>query len=315
LLHNVVGRVAHSMSTAQSLHVYLDFDGTLTTTDTTEKLVGLGYRHNRQHSRDVREWEEIVVAYVEDMEHHAVTYEPQAKQRRSVEEECSFLASLKEIEQRSVRRVETAGIFRGLTVKEIDEYALEEVQSGGVLLRDGWDRLLALVHRDGGSIGLISANWSAVWIRQCLYHASRVDVREIVKNLRIYANEVVGLDKPGGASGEVMKVINTSRDKAQVLRERRQEIGEGVILYVGDSPTDLEALTTADIGIIIRGDSIRSGDKELADICERVQIPVRSIDEFVQNQKSTCFWWARDFEQILQSRLFREIEASFAAEI
>lgn len=296
------------MSTAQLLHVFLDFDGTLTTADTTEKLVGLGHRHNRQHNTDVREWEEIVVAYVEDMEHHAVTYEPQAKQRRSIEKECAFLASLKEIEQRSVRRVETAGIFRGLTVQAIDKYALEEVQSGGVLFRDGWDTMLALVHRDGGSIGLISANWSAVWIRQCLYHASRVDVREILKNLRIYANEIVDLDKPGGASGEIIKtMINTSRDKGRVLRERRQEIGDGVILYVGDSPTDLEALTTADIGIIIRDDPITSGQKELADICERLQVPVRGIDEFVQfvqNQKSICLWWARDFEHILQSRLF-----------
>ena len=157
------------MSTAQLFHVFLDFDGTLTTEDTTEKLVRLGYRHNRQHSTDVREWEEIVAAYAEDMEHHAVTYEPHAKQRRSIEEECAFLASLNEVEQRSVRRVETAGIFKCLTVEEIDKYALEEVQSGGVLLREGWDTLLALVHRGGGSIGLISANWSAVWIRQCLF--------------------------------------------------------------------------------------------------------------------------------------------------
>jgi 2-hydroxy-3-keto-5-methylthiopentenyl-1-phosphate phosphatase len=306
------------MSTAQPLHVFLDFDGTLTTADTTEKLVGLGYSHNQQHSTDVREWEEIVAAYMEDMEHHVVTYEPQAEQRRSIEEECAFLASLKEIEQRSVHRVETAGIFRGMTVKDIDEYALEEVQSGGVLFREGWDTLLALVHRDGGSIGLISANWSAVWIRQCLYHASRVDVRDVLKNLRVYANELVKLDKPGGASGETTKkadiVISTSHDKARVLRERRQEIGDGVILYVGDSSTDLEALTTADIGIIIRNDSIKSGHKELADICERLQIPVRSIDKFVQNQKNNCLWWARDFEHILQCRLFHQIEVSCAAE-
>jgi soluble P-type ATPase len=59
-------------------------------------------------------------------------------------------------------------------------------------------------------------------------------------------------------------MINTSRDKARVLWERRQEIGDGVILFVGDSPTDLEALTTADVGIIIRDDSIKSGHKELA---------------------------------------------------
>ena len=303
------------MSTAQLFHVFLDFDGTLTTADTTEKLVRLGYRHNRPHSTDAREWDEIVAAYVEDMGHHVVTYEPQAKQRRGIEEECAFLASLTEIEQRSVRRVETAGIFKGLTVEEVNKYALEEVQSGGVLLRDGWDTLLALVHRDGGSIGLISANWSAVWIRQCLYHASKVDARDILKDLRIYANEVVDLDKPGGASGGTM--INTSRDKGRVLRERRREIGDGVILYVGDSPTDLEALTSADIGIIIRDDSIKSGNKELADICERLQIPVRSIDEFSQIQKSTCLWWARDFEHILQSRVFRQrqIDVSFAADI
>src|SRR5258706_1337443 len=265
------------MSTAQLFHVFLDFDGTLTTADTTEKLVRLGYRHNRQHSTDIREWEEIVAAYGEDMEHHGGTYEPQTKQRRSIEEECAFLGSLNEVEQRSVRRVETAGIFKCLALEEVDRYALEEVQSGGVLLRGGWDTLLGLAHRDGGSIGLISANWSAVWIRQCLYHASKIDTRDILKDLRIYANEVVDLDKPGGASGESM--INTSRDKARVLQERRQEIGDGVILYVGDSPTDLEALTTADIGIIIRDDSIKSGNKELADICERLHIPVRSIDE------------------------------------
>ena len=298
------------MSTAQLLHVFLDFDGTLTTADTIEKLAGLGYRHNRQQSTDVKEWQEIVNAYMEDMEHYTATYEPQAEQRRSIQEECAFLESLKGIEQRSVRRVEDSGVFRGLTAKEIDEYAFEEVQSGGVLLREGWDMLLALVHQNGGSVGLISVNWSAQWIRQCLYHAARVDGRDLLKNLRIYANELEGPAKPGGASGKITKEadtgVSTSRDKARVLQERRREIGGGVILYVGDSSTDLEALTTADIGIIIRDDPMKSGHKELAGICERLQTPVRSIDEFIQNEKSTGLWWALDFEQILQSRLFPE---------
>jgi len=87
-------------------------DGTLTTADTTETLAGLGYRHNWQHSTDVTKWGDIVAAYVEDMERHAVTYEPHAKQRRSIEEECAFLSSLDEIEQRIVRRVEAADVFR-----------------------------------------------------------------------------------------------------------------------------------------------------------------------------------------------------------
>jgi len=296
------------MSTAQSLHVFLDFDGTLTTVDTVEKLARLGYRRNRQHSTDVREWQEIVTAYMEDMEHHMAIYEPQAERRSSIEEECAFLASVKEVEQRSVCRVENAGIFRGLTVKDIDEYAFKEVQTGSVLLREGWDTLLALVHENGGSIGLISVNWSVVWIRQCLYHAARVDVRGFLEDLRIYANELEDLDKPRGSSGKITKGadarVSTSRDKARVLQERQQEIEGRVILYVGDSPTDLEALTTADIGIIIRDDPMKSGQKELADICERLHIPVRSIDEFVQNQKSTGLWWTRDFEHILRSRVF-----------
>ena len=69
-----------------------------------------------------------------------------------------------------------AGIFRGSRVKETDEYGFEEVQSGGsCLLHEGWGTLLGHVHQIGGSIGLISVNWSAVWNRRCLYHAARVD--------------------------------------------------------------------------------------------------------------------------------------------
>jgi hypothetical protein len=96
------------------------------------------------------------------LEHHTATHEPPAEQRRSIEEECAFIASLKAIEQQSVLKVESVGIWRGLTVKEIDEYAFEEVQSDSVLLREGWDTLLGLVHKNRGSIGLVSVNWSAV---------------------------------------------------------------------------------------------------------------------------------------------------------
>jgi hypothetical protein len=109
-------------------------------------------------------------------------------------------------------------------------------------------------------------------IRQCLNHAATVDVRDILKNLRIHTNELEGLKGPGGASGKITQKADAAR----------REIGGRAILYIGDSPTDLEALTTADIGIIIRDDLVKSGPKELASICERLQIAVSSIDKFVR---------------------------------
>lgn len=99
-------RVSHpfgarkSTSTAQSLHVSLDFDGTMTIADTIERLAGFGYHHNQQHSTDIRERKDVVAAYVEDMRRHVSTY------KQSIEKGCAFLASSKEIERRNVHRVE-----------------------------------------------------------------------------------------------------------------------------------------------------------------------------------------------------------------
>jgi len=41
------------------------------------------------------------------------------------------------------------------------------------------------------------------------YHASKIDVRDVLRHIQIYANELMDLDEPGGISGELVKKAET----------------------------------------------------------------------------------------------------------
>ncbi|KAF2842831.1 hypothetical protein M501DRAFT_922655, partial [Patellaria atrata CBS 101060] len=222
----------------RTLHLILDFDGTLTTRDTLHILGRLGSRKHINPSEDP--WTSIVSAYTSDFAAHAASYRPTPEDRRTIEQEIAWFASLESVEHRSVERVEQQKLLAGVTSADIKRAAGDAIASGEVRLREGWQEMLVGLYRRRKSvrIAILSVNWSVTFIRKTLYSA-RIEIR---------ANELEGLEGVDGSTGLLnqggQRGIRTSGDKLVAMVSEGLETGD-VLVYVGDSATDLECLLRA----------------------------------------------------------------------
>ncbi|KAJ9645325.1 hypothetical protein H2199_003331 [Coniosporium tulheliwenetii] len=281
------------MSTPRpSLHFILDWDGTLTKRDTLAVLANIPAARRSAQQQDPGPPSPAPTP----------TTTPPTRAR----------TARKPRRERSVRRVEEAGVFRGVTVRDVEDGAKEVMEKG-----DG-----ALVEGRAGAVGLdvsiVSVNWSATFIRACLLHAAaraegrdaalRDKLREAVKQVRIIANEIEGLNDPEGSSGMLNKKdedgIRTSSDKLRCMQQIRQGQEERLVVYVGDSPTDLECLTAADVGVCIRDDPMSSAQKELAKTLDRISDTCAELsavrDVKTLDLKNNTLYWARDLEEVVE---------------
>ncbi|KIW90970.1 uncharacterized protein Z519_08753 [Cladophialophora bantiana CBS 173.52] len=269
------------------VRVVLDWDGTLTERDTLHNVAAIGYRRNRH--RDLVPWDQIVQAYLSDYAEHEAAYRPVKKDRGEITQESAWLASLREVEMRSVTRVRDAGIFADVTEQDIRVGAEDSVRRNEIQLRDGWDEVLSLAHHHPGDevgdhhsslVSIISVNWSAAFIRACL-SAALGDVPSAMKSaadsLPILSNRLP-CETPGDVSEPVS--IRTSADKLAAFQNLRgkEDEEDGPVFYVGDSATDFDCLLAADVGICVRDEPMGSGQAALKESLERVGVEVLKLD-------------------------------------
>lgn len=237
--------------------VVLDWDETITVSDTMSVLA--------QASRDPTRWSGFVDAYVADM----AAVEGEFGARDSLEAQYDFLGALSACEMRSVGRIEAAGAFLGTTRADVERV------SGQIEIRAGFDRfsrrLLAgedVVHRE-----VLSVNWSREMIRHALARAV-----DDVDDWTVTANALC-FDADGRGTGSVSKDkeggIRTALDKLARLEVGLAEChGEGgLLLYAGDSNTDLPCLLAADVGVVF------GKNASLQETCDRYGIRVRPFAE------------------------------------
>lgn len=192
--------------------LYLDWDGTITRRDTLSMLAGIGYRnHERAGSKPpLPPWSSFSTAWVDDYTAHEDAYEPSREARTTASQEFDWLRSLKAIEERSITRVEAAGVFKGLDrqivdadvdaiVKEslwVDGQQLEPaaISQSKLTFRAGLYPLMQKIQKQNGKNRIISVNWSSFFISSCLRHVgSRTGELEAISGLEIAANEIDGL--------------------------------------------------------------------------------------------------------------------------
>lgn len=251
------------------------------------------------------------------------------------------------MERESYERVEGSGVFKNVRAEDMLQGAEAAVKGGQLRMRDGWTRVMGMARRRGddgrgGKVGVVSVGWSGEFIRGCLRTAlvelleasesgergqgveSEVDIKDIV----IRANEILGGEEGkmsryfeengrGGTGG-----VWTARDKRRVMMEMllrreqgRRERDGSMAVYVGDSPTDLECLLAADVGICMREEGEMSGEQRaLEETLQRTgtecqwigdmkptDLGVRSTDYWNTKQ----LWWTTNFDQICDSYLFQ----------
>lgn len=166
------------------LHVILDWDGTLTKKDTLAEVGSVAYQRPNPPP-DLPPWSFFVDAYVDDYTAQQANYKPSISSRKTLREERAWLASLKPIETRSVRRVEASLLFKGITLSDVHATAVKAIESKSIQLRPGWLNLLrhlrgAPVFSTSASstsetqnqtrsrVSILSVNWSKQFIRSVL---------------------------------------------------------------------------------------------------------------------------------------------------
>lgn len=267
------------------VHVIADFDGSLTVSDTTALLSISGLEWQKCHGRaDVPTWESLGKAYTDDVSHHQDLFKGQRAQvqsghtldvRPALKQAIEYQRSLSQVEEASAQRVIT-GAFTGIPERQIEIAAAQAVRSGKVKLRSGVLRLLQGMSRNEYDLEVLSVNWSRTWIKACLRTAA-VDAEDLaagqaIDRLQITANEcpsISGTAAPLHNSPFVSgNGIRTSRDKLDHLLGQRFQWRDSPCVYIGDSPTDVECILAADMGICVCDRPPRSGQRELRTLLE-----------------------------------------------
>lgn len=299
------------------VQLLLDWDGTLTLHDTILHLSKIGYTVNERNGRQLKSWDNLVRAYLEDLNSHDATYTPKKDERRYVAEESKYLASLSSVELKSIKRIEEAGVFTGTTKRDLQAGATASLDERQIEMRPGWEELFKLANLD---FAIVTVNWSAMFIRCCLSYASEahnVDTKRI-ERMMIWGNEIEGVydeARSTGSTGSLTSemLVHTSFDKAELMEgliEDHQtlatETGENYVsIYVGDTTTDFDALLLTDIGICVRDEPLRGGQKVLADTFERLGVAVRPLEEVKwpqshEMQKQKTVYWTQHLSAVAQ---------------
>ena len=200
--------------------------------------------------------------------------------------------------------------------EDIDLVARRAIETGEVTLRSGWQKMMALAGEDTygkteaplkGRVSILSVNWSEHFIRAALKESAQYSDTEDIRDnlltsidaLPILSNELADMDSKWGSTGKLMEPsrprIRTSYDKLTHLKRDSEFLN----VYVGDSPTDFDALLAADVGICICDDPMGSSQKSLADTLARVGCEVIHIGRADPHSFSgNTLLWARDFDEI-----------------
>ncbi|KAH5740010.1 hypothetical protein HBI20_008470 [Parastagonospora nodorum] len=275
-------------------HFILDFDGTITQSDTLNTLVSI-VASSKPEFPTQECWKAVVDAYISD---YTSTLEKLSPLPTSVEGEKKLLEELKVVEQRSLDRVFEARIFEGVTREVLEEGAERAVRGGEVRARDGCvDFMRSILASKEDKMDVLSVNWSRCFIASCLKSAGIE-----VSHLTILANELEGIEQGRPSTGRIspegsMKIVS-SGDKLRYLEQMRQQ-GNARIVYVGDSWPDIECLLAADVAICIRDEPMGSSQRKLAEALERLEVACpRILDHDGSTQSQVV--WVKDFSEILK---------------
>lgn len=280
-------------------------------------------------------WRTLGNAYQEAYDRHKENYQPEQSQRKTLAEERRWLASLKDVELTGVKGAEEAEIFKAVTAAGVESGATAAVQSGNIMLRPGWLDLVDMAvgndpkaaDKTPGSFEILSVNWSRTFIRSAILAsltkhtmtspetARRVD-GYLKTQMVVHANEISGLHYPDGSSGRLCdsgEIIRTSADKLDILpthchmsinaNERvPPRESQALVVYVGDSDTDMECLIAADVGICIQDEPLTSAQSRLREMTDRLGISMRHIS-MLQNEPPVypSIWTASDFSEIVDA--------------
>ncbi|KAG9196476.1 thiamine phosphate phosphatase / amino-HMP aminohydrolase [Alternaria panax] len=284
---------------ASPIHWILDWDGTITRKDTLDALVSISAATKPAFPTQDR-WNHVSKAYMDDYITTLAQVAPHGELPTTVSGEAHLLAQMKPVEQRSLDRVSSSGIFAGLTREALEAGARQAIDSRAVNLRNGFSGFFKYIHDDRKKDGVVilSVNWSRYFIKSCLGASS---INHVPADF-IYSNELDKIDSREQSTGIIVpatnnggSLITSSGDKLERM-ERMQDL-EGQRVYVGDSWTDIECLLAADLGVCVRDDPMGTSQKKLAEALTRLGVSCPRLKDYREAGESRVVW-VRDFAEI-----------------
>ena len=95
-------------------HLFLDFDGTITERDTIASLASIAYQVRASHLPALPPWSYFTQAYIEDLRAYEESHPRREGESTTLEAEIEYLSGMRDVEMRSIKRIEKAGVFVGL---------------------------------------------------------------------------------------------------------------------------------------------------------------------------------------------------------
>ena len=263
----IAGVYSTVMSTAEpfapSPHMgwlVVDFDGTCTERDTTPLLPKL--TAILQGDSDVEEAERLAVFKELEMEFLSLYAASKEKLDDPTLTFEQALSSLDEPSNIVTHKVSQSGILNGLAVSA--DKLIEIIQSNDqirdhVMLKPGCLQVLEQLPTNKWKLGILSINWCPSLIEAALL--SHLES----PNVPIWSNQV---DQNGRVA---LLVPGAVAKKERIAKLKAEADASTIIIYIGDSTTDLMALVEADVGILI-GES-----KSTMDMARKWGIPLVPI--------------------------------------
>ncbi|KAJ2803033.1 hypothetical protein H4R20_003051 [Coemansia guatemalensis] len=232
----------------RALVLALDFDQTLTTTDTLH-LVASTVRQ-KHPERPGFQW--FTDKYMEDYNAFKTKWEPIIA--RHAEEQTvtralldQYLEAQRAVEESSLARISQHAILAGTSRQEFAD--------GGYSVQLQPDAAAAINHflcTPDCHVCVVSVNWSEDFVRGAL-EANGV---QVCKGLLIYCNNPVFDSKTGLSTSVIHPQLVAASDKTDIIASVRNETAlqykaEPTVVYIGDSLTDLPALLLADVGLLV----------------------------------------------------------------
>ncbi|EGS23651.1 nuclease-like protein [Thermochaetoides thermophila DSM 1495] len=247
----------------------LDFDGTITCTDTLHALISLSIARTTKCMSELKTtsqkrpntaalfslWDDIVREYVAAHTAHSAQYRPREEDRREIDDEFDYLESVKPIEKASVARVGAAGFFAGLVSWEEAKYeSVEDVETRKWGLRDlGRSAVLhskdTNVPPDGGGELCVEVRKGFGEFMKRFGGTNTDDWEVAVVSVNWSAEFIRGEVKgPAELGGDVLVSV---KDKLRAMKSVMKLDGKERVVYFGDSTTDLACLLAADLGVVV----------------------------------------------------------------
>lgn len=265
------------------MRLIFDFDGTITTQDTISYLVKESIKLQKQRTGAdlAHDWKVIEKQYMEDYEGYKSAYKPITSERNTLSQELEYLSGFRKVDEKSIARVETAGIFSGISKSQFRSVGSKALKPEGELqLRPGFKEIIELANKRRWHVYVLSINWSAGFIEGVLEKYPGV---KVVANETTDDGRIIG---PPEADGQTL--IGTS-DKLKAFKGILEGSGDRTV-YFGDSTTDIKCLLHG-TGIVIGAQ-----DSSLLKTLHRVGVNVRST---TSGSKTEKVYWANDFHEVL----------------